>query len=104
MRANVPGLAPWDGWGLRGTSSHGPKLDDVRLPAGNLPGAGGDQVGQVFGVVVPYILVAGSGVQSSLSLCRRHEIRAAETPVACKRTARKSKRRTRHGNEFVGTV
>src|SRR4028119_461728 len=54
-------LDPWDGLGMRGNSSRGVRLDNVRVPKGNLLGEEGDQVWYVFEVVAPYFLMAMAG-------------------------------------------
>ena len=54
-------LAPWDGFGMRGNSSRGLRLDDAPVPAVNLLGEDGDQVWYVFEVVAPYFLMAMAG-------------------------------------------
>lgn len=48
----------WQGLGMRGNSSRGASLADVRIPTANLLGAEGDQIWYVFEVVAPYFLVA----------------------------------------------
>lgn len=70
-------LAPWDGFGMRGNSSRGLKLDNVRMPAGNLLGTEGDQVWYVFEVIAPYFLAAMAGTylgvaQAALDETWRH--------------------------------
>jgi isovaleryl-CoA dehydrogenase len=62
--AEVEGLSwrePWTGIGMRGNSSRGARLDDVRLDTGHLLGAEGDQMWYVFEVVAPYFLVSMAG-------------------------------------------
>jgi alkylation response protein AidB-like acyl-CoA dehydrogenase len=51
----------WSGWGMRGNSSCGAVLRDVRVGANNRLGQEGDQIWYVFSVVAPYFLVAMSG-------------------------------------------
>lgn len=61
---DAPGLAwqgEWHGLGMRGNSSRGATLRDVRIPTSNLLGAEGDQIWYVFEVVAPYFLVAMAG-------------------------------------------
>lgn len=53
---------PWQGFGMRGNSSRGFKLDGVRVPLRNLLGEEGDQVWFVFEVMTPYFLMAMSAV------------------------------------------
>jgi alkylation response protein AidB-like acyl-CoA dehydrogenase len=52
----------WRGFGMRGNSSRGMKLNQVRVPTSNLLGAEGDQIWYVFEVVAPFFLVAMAGV------------------------------------------
>lgn len=52
----------WQGFGMRGNSSRGVLLEDVRIPDRNLLGAEGDEIWYVFEVVAPYFVVAMSGV------------------------------------------
>lgn len=62
--AATPGmewLAPWNGFGMRGNSSRGLRLDAVRVDQRNLLGEEGDQVWYVFEVVAPYFLMAMAG-------------------------------------------
>lgn len=54
-------LDPWQGFGMRGNSSRGLRLDDVKVPRANLLGEPGDQVWYVFEVVAPYFLMAMAG-------------------------------------------
>ena len=64
MERDAPGstwLEPWAGFGMRGNSSRGLRLDAVRLPRGNLLGQEGDQLWYVFEVVAPYFLLAMAG-------------------------------------------
>lgn len=61
---DAPGMAwmePWRGFGMRGNSSCGVRLDGVRVPEENLLGAEGDQVWYAFEVVAPYFLMAMAG-------------------------------------------
>lgn len=53
---------PWQGFGMRGNSSRGFRLDAVRVPRRNLLGEEGDQVWYVFEIVTPYFLMAMSAV------------------------------------------
>jgi alkylation response protein AidB-like acyl-CoA dehydrogenase len=53
-------LEPWHGFGMRGNSSRGMRLDGVRVPAGNLLGEEGDEIWYVFEVVAPYFLMSMS--------------------------------------------
>jgi len=75
-----PGLEwapPWQGVGMRGNSSRGATLNDVRVPADNLLGHEGDQIWYVFEVVAPYFLIAMAGTylgvaQAALDLAVEH--------------------------------
>lgn len=67
----------WDGLGMRGNSSRALVLDDVRVPAGNLLGAEGDETWFVFEVIAPYFIVAMAGTylgiaQAALNEALRH--------------------------------
>ncbi|MDP8916769.1 MAG: acyl-CoA/acyl-ACP dehydrogenase [Pseudomonadota bacterium] len=62
---DTPGLewlADWDGFGMRGNSSRGVRLEGTSIPAANLLGSQGDQIWYVFEVVAPYFIVAMAGV------------------------------------------
>jgi alkylation response protein AidB-like acyl-CoA dehydrogenase len=59
--AGLEWAPPWDGFGMRGNSSRGAQLTNVRVPADNLLGHEGDQIWYVFEVVAPYFLVAMAG-------------------------------------------
>jgi isovaleryl-CoA dehydrogenase len=54
-------LEPWQGFGMRGNSSRGLQLKDVRVSMQNLLGGEGDQIWYVFEVVAPYFLMAMAG-------------------------------------------
>ena len=54
-------LAPWKGFGMRGNSSRGLKLEQAKVPCANLLGDEGDQVWYVFEVVAPYFLMSMAG-------------------------------------------
>lgn len=54
-------LDPWRGFGMRGNSSRGLKLEGARVPAGNLLGEEGDEIWYVFEVIAPFFLIAMSG-------------------------------------------
>lgn len=61
---NAPGLTwkgKWEGLGMRGNSSIGVKLQDVRVPKNHLIGEEGDQIWYIFNVVTPYFLMAMAG-------------------------------------------
>ena len=60
-------LESWDGIGMRGNSSRGVRLDDVRLGPDHLLGAQGDQIWYVFEVVAPYFLMAMAGTYLGLA-------------------------------------
>jgi alkylation response protein AidB-like acyl-CoA dehydrogenase len=59
--------AEWRGIGMRGNSSRGLRLDDVRLGGDHLLGAEGDQIWYVFEVVAPYFLMAMAGTYSGVA-------------------------------------
>lgn len=59
--AGVEWLEPWRGFGMRGNSSRGLRLNGVRVPAENLLGEEGDQTWYVFEVIAPYFLIAMAG-------------------------------------------
>ena len=62
--SGAPGLTwlePWSGFGMRGNSSRGVRLDQARVPAANLLGEDGDQIWYTFEVVAPYFLTAMAG-------------------------------------------
>ena len=60
--AGIEWLRDWQGFGMRGNSSRGMKLNDVRIPKSNIVGAEGDQIWYVFEVIAPYFIVAMSSV------------------------------------------
>jgi alkylation response protein AidB-like acyl-CoA dehydrogenase len=65
VEAGATGLewqSDWRGLGMRGNSSRGVVLNQVRIPSDNLLGAEGDEIWYVFEVVAPYFIVAMSGV------------------------------------------
>jgi len=65
VERGTPGLhwlQDWEGFGMRGNSSRGVRLDDVRVAKANLLGSEGDQIWYVFEVVAPYFVIAMSGV------------------------------------------
>ena len=59
--AGIAWEQPWQGFGMRGNSSRGMRLDGVKVPVENLLGEQGEQVWYVFEVVAPYFLVAMAG-------------------------------------------
>lgn len=59
--AGVEWQQPWQGFGMRGNSSRGLKLNGVRVPVDNLLGEEGDQTWYVFEVIAPYFLLAMAG-------------------------------------------
>lgn len=68
---------PWHGVGMRGNSSLGARLADLRVPPDNLLGREGDQIWYVFEVVAPYFLVAMAGTylgiaQAAFDLAAEH--------------------------------
>jgi isovaleryl-CoA dehydrogenase len=54
-------LQPWHGFGMRGNSSRGLRLQEARVARANLLGEEGDQVWYVFEAVAPYFLMAMAG-------------------------------------------
>jgi alkylation response protein AidB-like acyl-CoA dehydrogenase len=60
-------LDEWSGVGMRGNSSRPLKLENVRVPAGNLLGSEGDQIWYTFEVVAPYFLIAMAGTYLGLA-------------------------------------
>ncbi|MGY1720440.1 acyl-CoA dehydrogenase family protein [Blastococcus sp. SYSU DS0552] len=83
--ADAEGVAwghEWTGIGMRGNSSRGMRLDDVRLAPQHLLGTEGDQIWYVFEVVAPYFLMAMAGTyvgvaQASLDEATAHLSRRA---------------------------
>lgn len=70
-------LEEWSGLGMRSNSSRTVRLEGVRIPAGNLLGAEGDQLWYVFEVIAPYFLMAMAGTytgvaRASLEIARQH--------------------------------
>jgi alkylation response protein AidB-like acyl-CoA dehydrogenase len=79
VAAKTPGLEwgeKWAGWGMRGNSSRGATLSDVRVPAQNRLGQEGDQIWYVFSVVAPYFLVAMAGTYLGIAGRALDEARA----------------------------
>jgi len=65
LEANTPGMEwrqDWHGFGMRGNSSRGLGLNQVRVPRANLLGAEGDQIWYVFEIIAPAFLIAIAGV------------------------------------------
>ncbi len=94
--AGAPGLEwqePWRGLGMRGNSSRGLRLDNVRAPAQNLLGSFGDELWYVFEVVAPYFLIAMSGVYLGVA---RAALEAA--------IAHLSRRRHDHTGKILGSL
>lgn len=54
-------LESWHGFGMRGNSSRGMKLNGAVVPQRNILGEVGDQVWYVFEVIAPYFLMAMAG-------------------------------------------
>lgn len=65
--AGLEWQGPWEGLGMRGNASRGVRLDDVRVPSGNLLGAEGDETWYVFEVVAPYFLAAMAAVYAGIA-------------------------------------
>lgn len=59
--AGLEWLNPWHGFGMRGNSSRGLILRDVKMPKANLLGEEGDQNWYIFEVIAPFFLMAMSG-------------------------------------------
>ncbi|MFC5497625.1 acyl-CoA dehydrogenase family protein [Caenimonas terrae] len=80
LDADAPGLQwqePWAGFGMRGNSSRGLRLEGTRVPRRNLLGEQGDQVWYVFEVIAPFFLMAMAGTylgvaQSALEATEAH--------------------------------
>ncbi|WP_309085640.1 acyl-CoA dehydrogenase family protein [Chelativorans sp.] len=76
-RTGLQWLQDWEGFGMRGNSSRGVRLDQVRIPKANLLGSEGDQIWYVFEVVAPYFIIGMSAVylgiaQAALDLTIAH--------------------------------
>lgn len=65
--AGLSWLEPWHGMGLRGNSSRGMRLDDVRVPRANRLGDEGDEVWYFFQIVAPYFLMAMAGTYNGIA-------------------------------------
>jgi isovaleryl-CoA dehydrogenase len=70
-------LADWQGFGMRGNSSRGVRLERVRIPRAGMLGSEGDQIWYVFEVVAPFFIVGMSAVylgiaQAALDLTISH--------------------------------
>lgn len=73
----VEWLERWQGFGMRGNSSRGMRMQNAKLPKANLLGQEGDQVWYVFEVVAPYFLMAMAGTylgiaQAALDAASEH--------------------------------
>jgi isovaleryl-CoA dehydrogenase len=76
-RPGMTWLGPWQGLGMRGNSSRGLQLENLRIPKINLLGQEGDQIWYVFEVVAPYFLMAMAGTylgiaQAALEITLNH--------------------------------
>jgi isovaleryl-CoA dehydrogenase len=60
-RPGMEWLEEWRGFGMRGNSSRGVRLDGVRVPVENLLGEEGEQVWYMFEVITPYFIMAMAG-------------------------------------------
>lgn len=77
---NIEGIEweqPWHGFGMRGNSSRGLKLQDIKIRRENLLGERGDQVWYVFEVVAPFFLMAMAGTylgiaEGAFQIARAH--------------------------------
>jgi alkylation response protein AidB-like acyl-CoA dehydrogenase len=77
--ADADGLTWAEGWtgiGMRGNSSRGMGLADVRLGGDHLLGAEGDQIWYVFEVVAPYFLMAMAGTYLGVAQASLDEVTA----------------------------
>lgn len=86
-------LEPWRGFGMRGNSSRGLKLDGAKVPATNLLGEEGDEIWYVFEVIAPYFLMAMSGTYLGIA--------AAALDMAMEHLRH---RRYEHSGERLGEV
>jgi isovaleryl-CoA dehydrogenase len=80
-------LEEWQGFGMRGNSSRGVRLDGVRVPVTNLLGNEGEQVWYMFEVVTPYFITAMAGTylgiaQGALDAAVRHLTARTHTHTA----------------------
>jgi isovaleryl-CoA dehydrogenase len=67
---DLPGITwldAWRGMGMHGNSSRAVRFEGVRVPAGNLLGAEGDQTWYVFEVIAPYFVMAMAGTYLGLA-------------------------------------
>ncbi|WP_274424741.1 acyl-CoA dehydrogenase family protein [Chelativorans sp. YIM 93263] len=55
-------LPDWQGFGMRGNSSRGVRLEQVRIPKEDMLGSEGDEIWYVFEVVAPFFIVGMSAV------------------------------------------
>ena len=93
---DLPGLQwrdDWRGLGMRSNDSRTLRLNDVRVPAGNLLGEEGDQLWYMFEVVAPYFLMAMAGTYLGLAQAAFDEARGH---VATRRYA--------HTGELLGAA
>ena len=75
---DLPGLEwrdDWRGMGMRANDSRTLRLNDVRIPRGNLLGEEGDQLWYMFEVVAPYFLMAMAGTYLGLAQAAFDEAR-----------------------------
>ncbi|QSX36110.1 acyl-CoA dehydrogenase family protein [Shewanella sedimentimangrovi] len=66
-RPGMSWLDAWHGLGMRGNSSRGLQLEQLRVPVANLLGEEGDQIWYVFEVVAPFFLTAMAGTYLGLA-------------------------------------
>ena len=77
---DAPGLSwlqAWQGFGMRGNSSRGMRLEGTITPQGNLLGEEGDEIWYIFEVVAPFFLMAMAGTylgiaQAALDISMAH--------------------------------
>lgn len=68
--ADTPGMrweGTWEGLGMRGNSAITLKLEEAKIPEGNLLGSEGEQTWYVFEVVAPYFLIAMAGTYAGIA-------------------------------------
>lgn len=74
-----PGLSftdEWRGFGMRSNDSRTMRMEQVRIPAGNLLGEIGDQLWYIFEVVAPYFLMGMAGTYIGVAQAALDEARA----------------------------
>lgn len=87
LEGDTPGMEwrqDWHGFGMRGNSSRGLGLNQVKIPKTNLLGTEGDQIWYVFEVIAPYFLIAIAGVYLGIA---RAALEAAVSHLKTRRHA-----------------